>query len=267
MEEVVGMEEKHFVLVHGVNHGAWCWYKLKARLVAGGHRVTAVDLAASGINMKRIEDVHTFHAYSEPLMEVLASLPAEEKVILVGHSLGGVTLALAGDKFPHKISVAVFVTAFMPDTTHRPSFVLEQYSEKMGKEDDSWLDTQFSQCDASNPSHISMLFGREFLTIKIYQLCPPEDLELAKMLVRPGSMFIDNLSKESKFSDEGYGSVKRVYLVCEEDIGLPKQFQHWMIQNYPVNEVMEIKGGDHMAMLSDPQKLCDCLSQISLKYA
>lgn len=126
MEEVVGMEEKHFVLVHGVNHGAWCWYKLKAMLVAGGHRVTTVDLAASGINMKRIEDVHTFQAYSEPLMEVLASLPAEEKVILVGHSLGGVTLALAADKFPHKISVAVFVTAFMPDTTHRPSFVLEQ---------------------------------------------------------------------------------------------------------------------------------------------
>ncbi|KAH9711672.1 methylesterase 1 [Citrus sinensis] len=269
MEEVVGMEEKHFVLVHGANHGAWCWYKLKARLVAGGHRVTAVDLAASGINMKRIEDVHTFQAYSEPLISVLASLPAEEKVILVGHSLGGVTLALAADKFPQKISVAVFVTAFMPDTTHRPSFVLEQvpYCEKIGKEDDSWLDTQFSQCDESNPSHISMLFGREFLTIKLYQLCPPEDLELAKMLLRPGSMFIDNLSKASKFSDEGYGSVKRVYLVCEEDIGLPKHFQHWMIQNYPVNEVMEIKGGDHMAMLSEPQKLCDCLSQISLKYA
>jgi len=95
-------------------------------LVAGGHRVTTVDLAASGINMKRIEDVHTFQAFSEPLMEVLASLPAQEKVILVGHSLGGVTLALAADKFPHKISVAVFVTAFMPDTTHRPSFVLEQ---------------------------------------------------------------------------------------------------------------------------------------------
>lgn len=51
----------------------------------------------------------------------------------------------------------------------------------MGKEDDSWLDTQFSQCDESNPSHISMLFGREFLTIKIYQLCPPEVINLLRI--------------------------------------------------------------------------------------
>lgn len=57
----------------------------------------------------------------------------------------------------------------------------------MGKEDDSWLDTQFSQCDASNPSHISMLFGREFLTVKIYQLCPPEVINLLRItfIVRP----------------------------------------------------------------------------------
>lgn len=268
MEEVVGMKEKHFVLVHGANHGAWCWYKLKVRLEAGGHRVTAVDLAASGINTKKIEDVHKFHEYSEPLMDVLASLSAEEKVILVGHSLGGVTLALAADKFPHKISVAIFLTAFMPDTRHHPSFVLEQFCESMGRGGgDNWLDTQFSACDASNPSHISMFFGHNFLAIKLYQLCPPEDLELAKMLLRPGSMFIDDLSKASKFSNEGYGSVKRVYVVCEEDVGIPKQFQHWMIQNYPVNEVMEIKGGDHMAMFSEPRQLCDCLSQISLKYA
>lgn len=59
--------------------------------------------------------------------------------------------------------------------------VEKQYSEKMGKEDDSWLDTQFSQCDESNPSHISMLFGREFLTIKIYQLCPPEVINLLRI--------------------------------------------------------------------------------------
>lgn len=29
------------------------------------------------------------------------------------------------EKFPEKISVAVFLTAFMPDTIHPPSYVLE----------------------------------------------------------------------------------------------------------------------------------------------
>jgi hypothetical protein len=30
------------------------------------------------------------------------------------------------EKFPEKIAVAVFLSAFMPDTTHKPSFVLDQ---------------------------------------------------------------------------------------------------------------------------------------------
>lgn len=121
-------KQKHFVLVHGACHGAWCWNKLKPLLesTSAGHKITVLDLAASGINMKVIQDVKTLNDYTGPLLELLASLRPDEKVILVGHSLGGLSLALAMDKFPEKISVAVFLAAFMPDTTHKPSFVLDQ---------------------------------------------------------------------------------------------------------------------------------------------
>lgn len=119
-------KQKHFVLVHGVCHGAWCWYKLKPRLESGGHKVTAVDLAACGINTQKIEDIHTFSDYSKPLLEFLASLAPNEKVILVGHSFGGMSVALAMDKYPEKIALGVFIAAFTPDTQHKPSYVLEQ---------------------------------------------------------------------------------------------------------------------------------------------
>lgn len=119
-------EQKHFVLVHGACHGAWSWYKIKPLLESSGHRATALDLAASGINSKSIKDVHSMAEYSEPLLDLLASLPPNEKVILVGHSLGGLSLAFAMEKFPEKISVAVFMSAFMPDTLHQPSYVIEQ---------------------------------------------------------------------------------------------------------------------------------------------
>ena len=121
-----GKEQKHFVLVHGVCHGAWCWYKVKPRLESAGHRVTAIDLAASGINMKSIRDVHSMADYSQPLLEFIASLSPSEKVILVGHSLGGLNVSLVMEKFPEKISVAVFLTALMPDTVHQPSYVIEK---------------------------------------------------------------------------------------------------------------------------------------------
>ncbi|KAK4393856.1 Salicylic acid-binding protein 2 [Sesamum angolense] len=121
-------QQVHIILVHGACHGAWCWYKLKPLLEAAGHRVTALDLAASGIDRRRLEELHTFADYSQPLLELMASIPLEEKVVLVGHSLGGMNLVLAMDMYPQKIKVAVFLAVVMPDSIHKPSYVLNQGS-------------------------------------------------------------------------------------------------------------------------------------------
>lgn len=117
---------KHIILVHGVCHGGWCWYKVAPRLQSAGHHVTALDLAASGVDGRRLREVPTFRDYTEPLLAVLRSLPAGEKAILVGHSLGGINLALAGELFPEKVAAAVFLTALIPDYTSPPSFVFEK---------------------------------------------------------------------------------------------------------------------------------------------
>ncbi|XP_026394387.1 putative inactive methylesterase 20 [Papaver somniferum] len=113
---------KHFVLVHGGCHGAWCWYKLTPRLKSAGHRVTVLDLAGSGINSKQVNDLRSFSDYIRPFMEFMEysipsgiSIKPDEKVILVGHSLGGLVISKAMEMFPEKISVAVFVTALMPN--------------------------------------------------------------------------------------------------------------------------------------------------------
>lgn len=107
-------QQQHLVLVHGAGHGAWCWYKVATRLRAEGYRVTALDMAAAGINPKRVDEVGSISDYCSPLTEFLAALPPEERVVLVGHSMGGVCLSLAMEKYPARVSLAVFVTAFMP---------------------------------------------------------------------------------------------------------------------------------------------------------
>ncbi|CAN1816295.1 Methylesterase 1 [Linum perenne] len=222
MTEQTSPKTAHFVLVHGACHGAWCWFKLKPLLETAGHRVTVFDLAASGIDTKSIHQVPTLRQYTQPLLDFLSAIDekSEDSVILVGHSLGGLNLALAMECFPTKISAAVFLSAFMPDTAHSPSFVLEQ-------------------------------------------LCTKEDLELAKTLVRPSSLFLNDLSRADKFTEAGYGSVRRVYVNCDKDKAINVEFQKWMIKNYDVDQVMEIKDADHMSMLSHPIKVCDCLSKIA----
>ncbi|CAL5412151.1 unnamed protein product [Camellia sinensis] len=170
MEAAKQQTQSHFILVHGGCHGAWCWYKLKPLLESHGHKVTVLDLAASGINTKKIEEVTTLYDYTVPLMKLMESLPLGEKVILVGHSFGGMSLALAMDKFSEKISVAVFLTAFMPDTVHKPSFVIDQYFKETTPE--SWLDTKFESCGTPEVPLTSVCFGPKYMASKLYQLCP-----------------------------------------------------------------------------------------------
>ena len=118
-------QQHHFVLVHGVCHGAWCWYKVATLLSSAGHRVTALDMAACGASPGRAEEVPSFDEYSRPLLAAVAGLPPDEKAVLVGHSFGGLNLALAMERYPDRVAVAVFVSTGMPSAGKPIAFVFE----------------------------------------------------------------------------------------------------------------------------------------------
>ncbi|OAY70510.1 Salicylic acid-binding protein 2 [Ananas comosus] len=252
---------KHVVLVHGAGQGAWCWYKVTTRLRLSGYRVTVPDLAASGIDPRQIDEVRTFAEYSEPLMEILRSLPDGERVIIVGHSLGGLNIALAMEKFPEKVAAAVFVTAFRPDWTSPPSSVYDELSKASGS---YWMDTVFKSY-SNRPT--TMLFGPQFLKSRLYQLCSPEDVTLGTTLLRIGSLFIEDLKDQPPFSKNRYGSVNTVYIICAQDQAITVEYQRSMIAKSPVKEVKTIKNADHMAMLSTPEELSQYLMDIAEAYA
>lgn len=118
---------RHFILVHGMCHGAWCWYKVASMLKSAGHRVTAVDLAGSGVDPRRIEELRSFAEYSQPLMDAMAAaVDGRERAIVVGHSLGGLSIALAMQKFPQNVAAAVFVAAVMPSSSNPMSCIAKE---------------------------------------------------------------------------------------------------------------------------------------------
>lgn len=261
--EAEGQQNKrqHFILVHGACHGAWSWYKVAHVLESLGHRVTVPDLAASGIDSRRIEEVGTFSEYSQPLLNIMSSLPPNEKVILVGHSFGGISIALAADRFPDKVEKLVFVAAFMPDCTSSPIDGLKNLTNDPSYD---WVDTKFNPVEMLNGDRLTaILFGPNFFASRCYQLCTKEDIMLASTLVRTGLLYIEELSETPAFSKENYGSIPRYYIKCPEDLAITEDIQEKMIRNFKVTETLKIEDADHMVMMSKPRELSQRLCYIA----
>ncbi|KAI8564403.1 hypothetical protein RHMOL_Rhmol03G0178500 [Rhododendron molle] len=106
----------HFVLVHGIGGGSWCWYKIRCLMENSGYKVSCIDLKASGIDRSDAKTILTFDEYNKPFAEFMSSLPNDEKVILVGHSAGGLSLTDATHKFGKKIRLAIYLGATMLKT-------------------------------------------------------------------------------------------------------------------------------------------------------
>ncbi|KAK9159332.1 hypothetical protein Scep_005906 [Stephania cephalantha] len=79
----------HFVFVHGFGGGGWGFYQIRCLLEKLGHKVSCPDLKSGGIDPTDPKTLKTFEDYNQPLIDLLYSLPLNEKVILVAHSAGG----------------------------------------------------------------------------------------------------------------------------------------------------------------------------------
>ncbi|MGK8209254.1 alpha/beta fold hydrolase [Burkholderia cenocepacia] len=124
-----------FVLVHGAWHGAWCFAHVATALAERGHLAIARDLPAHGIHarfpasyLERPLDKDAFGAepspvantslddYAAQVMQAVDDAYAlgRGRVILVGHSMGGLAITAAAERAPEKIAKLVYLAAFMP---------------------------------------------------------------------------------------------------------------------------------------------------------
>jgi len=98
-----------FVLIHGGAHGAWCWEPMLRHLEGPA---LAVDLPGRG---GRPGDLDTLRVadFAAAVVEDIEDAGLSG-VILVGHSLAGVTLPQVLERIPERIAHAVFVACTVP---------------------------------------------------------------------------------------------------------------------------------------------------------
>jgi pimeloyl-ACP methyl ester carboxylesterase len=97
-----------FVLVHGGGHGGWCWRPCAAALQARGHDVYTPTLTGFGERTHlAAPDFETF------VCDVVNMIELEdlERVVLVGHSMGGVVVPRVAEAIPERVTAVVWLTA------------------------------------------------------------------------------------------------------------------------------------------------------------
>ncbi|KAE9608778.1 hypothetical protein Lal_00020196 [Lupinus albus] len=246
-ESTIPLKQEHFVLVHGVGGGGWCWYKIKSLMETSGYKVSCIDLKSAGIDQSHADSVLSFDDYNKPLLDFMSALPDNEQVILVGHSAGGLNITQACHKFANKIHLAVYVAAtmlklgFWTDDDH-----------KIGEPDLSEFGDVYKLGFGlgKDKPPTSALVKKEFQRKIIYQLSPHEDSTLAAMLLRPGPVLALR-SAQFKYDDSEAEKVPRMFIKTKHDKVVKPEQQEAMIKKWLPCTVYELDS-DHSPFFSAP---------------
>ncbi len=106
--------KQSFVLVHGAWHGGWCWRRVADRLVRRGHRVFTPTLTGLGERAHLLDEKTDLSTHIEDVARVIECEDLE-RLVLVGHSYGGMVVSGVAERAEQKIASIVFLDAFVPE--------------------------------------------------------------------------------------------------------------------------------------------------------
>lgn len=276
-----------FVFVHGAWHGARSWDRVTPLLGAAGHHCVAVDLPGSGANAaapasyaKRPFDPAAFATEPSPnagvsqdqrshaAIEAVTSAAARGngKVVLVGHSLGGITVSPVAEAVPDLLHAAVYLTAFMLPPG-MPAIAMIQH-ESMASAlvpglfmaDPATVGALRINVASDDPAYVDGLKaaffgdvdGDEFEAFRMSLHCD----EPAQVAFVP-----------SPITGERFGTVARHYIHCDRDRAVTPEGQALMVAM--VDGAMDNQtrihrmSASHSPFLSQPRALADMLAAIA----
>lgn len=232
----------HFLLIHGSNHGAWCWRDVVPELEARGHSATALDLPSHGEDDTPIAEV-TLDGYADKILGAL-----DGPTILVGHSAGGYAITQAAERDPTNVAGLVFLTAYVP----QPG---KSLVDMLGEAPEQPMKGAFELAEDKK----SFRFKPEFLTRALYGDCPEGTYDYA--MAHIGWQPLSTQTEPATLTGAS-SHVPRRYIFCTEDKAIPLAHQKQMAAGFGVDETYDLATG-HSPFFSTPGPLADILDQIA----
>ncbi len=234
-----------YVLVHGAWQAPYVWDSVRSHLSAQGHRVIVVELPGHGA------DTSAPHTLSMDVYrdKVIAALPETKgKVILVGHSMGGMVISHVAEAVPGRISKLVYIGAFLPASGQALTDLA--YSDAASKLGPSLVPSADQlTLDVLRDSLVT-LFINDGAQVE-------KDRVLANYRAEPAIPFANKVS----LSTEKFGAVEKVYIKTLQDVVISPALQDRMIAQAGIKTVFEVNTS-HSAFLSQPREVSDLLRRI-----
>lgn len=241
-------QAKQYVLVHGAWQAPYAWQPVKASLEKQGNKVTVVELPGHGNDQTPPSKI-TLDLYKQKVIETLSTI--DRKVILVGHSLGGMIISSVAEAVPEKIEKLVYVAAYLPITG--------QTLDELAHTDP---DSQLGGAGI-------LIFNSDGVTVDVKQD------QIVNLFIQDGTPDVQRLVVQNYRTEplvpfinpvsltvKNFGSVEKIYIKTLQDHVVSPSLQDRMIKASSVKSVYEINTG-HSPFLSQPDALATLLIQIA----
>lgn len=210
-----------------------------------GHKVVAIDLPGQGQDQTPMTEV-TLQGYTDRVCQVIDE--QEEQVILVGHSMGGLSITQAAEQRPDRIETLVYVTAYLPQNGES-LFALNSADTDALPIPAIWAeDRTYVELDLTKVKE------------SFYGHCSEEDI--AEATDKLGRQSTGPFLTGVQITEENFGRVPRVYIECTDDKAISISFQRMMVEKTPCNRVITLDT-DHSPFLSTTKELAKHLEKMA----
>lgn len=252
-----------FALVHGAWFGGWCWVPLAVRLRQMGHTVVSPDLPIddndagvaeyAAVVEKALDDVKPASLKPgdpRPAGPNAGSPVPVNDVILVGHSLGGLTIPVVAEHRP--VAGLIFMCAFLPDPGKPMQVDPDTFSPAWA----ALTAQQVTHDDGSTSWPLDPAVEAFFHDL------PHDQAATAARQLRRQSWTPANQDNPLK----ALPTAPAAYVLCTEDRVVAPGWSRRVARSRLGVDPIELPGG-HAPMLVDPDLIADLLDQMAAGLA
>ena len=257
-----------FVFAHGFTMGSGSWVFQRRALTAAGYRVVVWDQRGHGRSARGSRSSYTIDQLGDDLASVIAETVPTGDIVLVGHSMGGMTMLALGEGHRQIVQDRVIAAAFVATSAGGIALANGGVTSTLAREFLGKFGPGVLTPLAKRPGFVRRILsvGRdiELGLIARYSFGSPVAANIVELVADeldavPLDVIRDYLKTFDGFDKrrglQGYAGVATLVFNGTRDVMTPPEHSELIVAGIPGAEHLMLDGAGHCIMLENPDLL------------